>query len=311
MDYTRRDFLKTTVVGGATVASAGIAAEGCGNPVDVPPETVKIAADASGKIVLPIARVPALQRVGGAVTLDVQAPAGGAMGFMIPKGGLLMVRRGATGDSPEWIAVDSACPHLRCPLGYSAKDDAIECPCHASRFLAKPDPALPSSKVGTVTHLPAMVDIPSYPVVFDVATQTCTIDMGSCSTDAVLPAPVAGVITASLDTPALVALKMVGGFVQAQVAGNCFGLLLVRVDMNTVNVLDLKCTHQGCFVEYELTSKVSSNPDVWCRCHDSHFDLATGKVTKIATAADAKQDQGPLKKYSATLSVSTLTIQFA
>ena len=66
------------------------------------------------------------------------------------------MHRGAPGDDFEYVAMDSSCPHASCPLGYSQKDQLVECPCHGSRFHPLPALAEDGSCEIEVQHLPAL-----------------------------------------------------------------------------------------------------------------------------------------------------------
>jgi Rieske Fe-S protein len=59
---------------------------------------------------------------------------GQALGFAVPGTGVqaLLVRLAAD----RWVAFDRRCPHLGCPVLWSAADQRFDCPCHRASFAA-------------------------------------------------------------------------------------------------------------------------------------------------------------------------------
>jgi len=44
--------------------------------------------------------------------------------------------------------------------------------------------------------------------------------------------------------------------------------ILIRTDDGNYKAFTAVCTHLGCTVQYE-----ESHKDIWCACHDGHYDL--------------------------------------
>ncbi|HEX9104940.1 MAG TPA: Rieske 2Fe-2S domain-containing protein, partial [Polyangia bacterium] len=148
----RRRFLKTSAAGGALI-SIGVAPQGCGNPVS-PAPLAKVTTHATldpllsvqaatlfdnpqdatnyGTVQLLAEYYPQLAVDGGAITLELgkEITASNSRGYSVPLDNtILLIHQGTT-----YFAVQSACPHAACPLGYNSGKKLIECPCHASRF---------------------------------------------------------------------------------------------------------------------------------------------------------------------------------
>lgn len=283
------------MAGGAAVACSG-ALSGCGNPVSPAPYTLASvdmnpSSATYGKIAVPWTRYPDLLPLGGALTVQLYASASGAHPFLVPNGGILLVHRGPAGAADEFVATQSLCPHAACPLGYSTRDQLIECPCHGSRFLAAADPADPSSHVGQVVHPPARVDLTAWRAT--LSGDTVYIDLNSQIGNA-LPAVVNGqVVLALASFPALAA---VGGSMSGQPPGLADVLIVARVDAATVVALSAVCTHAACDVAF-----ASGAGDFQCPCHGSSFGLDGAVRTGPATK--------PLKSYPVTFDGQTITIQ--
>lgn len=307
MAISRRDFIQRSavVVGGVTLAG------GCGNPVDAPPLTqATVGWDPTdtksfGTVRLDLTAVADLALVGGAVTvqLDADPHPENQKPFKMPAGGaLLVVHRGQIGAVDEYIAVDSACPHASCPLGYSAASDAIECPCHSSRFRASV--AGIGTCVGEKMHGPARQDVNAYQTTL-ADLKTLLIDLkviNDCGTVR-LPAIVGGKLT--LTVAQYPPLTAVGGSIVGRPLGSASPVALVRTAANTIAALSAVCTHLGCTVAYADGSSMTNCGAVpgggfWCSCHCSKFAL-DGTVL----VGPASQ---PLKKYVTSFDGTTLTI---
>jgi cytochrome b6-f complex iron-sulfur subunit len=102
-------------------------------------------------------------------------------------------------------------------------------------------------------------------------------------------------ITLDLTKPENQSLAAVGGALALD-ANNLDpqGLLLYRLNENTVLAFSRKCPHMGCVVG-EFQGGLAA-----CPCHGSQFDT-NGKVVKGPAPS-------PLKSYSAALSGSTVTV---
>ena len=295
MQLTRRTFCGA-VAGGAAAACSG-ALGGCGNPVSPAPYTMASVDETAtsahyGQVAVPWTRFPDLMPIGGALTVKLSpTSSAGAHPFLVPDGGMLLVHRGPAGAADEFVATQSLCPHAACPLGYSAAQDRIECPCHGSRFLAGPDPADPASHVGQVVHLPARADLTAWRTT--VQGDTVYIDLMS-QLGNTLPAVANGQVVLPLAN--FPALATVGGSLSGQPPGLADVLVIARADASTVVALSAICTHAGCDVAY-----APSGNDFSCPCHGSLFGVDGAVKQGPATA--------PLKSYPVTFDGQTITIQ--
>jgi cytochrome b6-f complex iron-sulfur subunit len=301
MTLTRRTFLEGTACAAASTCAGSLLA-GCGNDVIAAPiVNAKVIDDPNdpryGQIAVIVPMYPQLDVLGGAVTLML-APlnAGVEHPFAVPDGGILLIHRAAPPAEPQFVALQSLCTHSGCPLGYSAKDQLVECPCHGSRFAAVADPEN-DVQAGQVVALPARGDLASWEVQVDNFTKTVFVDLNTSGvTKPPLPPPTGGKVTVSLaDFPALM---MVGGSAIGQPKGVADTLILIRVDQTTIATLSAVCTHRFCNVGYAAQSK-----QLLCPCHGSTFDL-TGRVTKLPATQ-------PLKSYPTTFDGQTITITIA
>ncbi len=95
------------------------------------------AAFAAQKVAIPLAKVPALAKVGGSVTVKLKGTT------------VLFIR-----DAKESIrAVNAVCTHKQCLVGYAPKKGHIACPCHGSDFTLS----------GEVLSGPATEPLQTYP----------------------------------------------------------------------------------------------------------------------------------------------------
>lgn len=296
----RRTFLKSSAAGGAIIAV------GCGNPVNAAPlvealvgsdftsvREAKInntpASTGYGTIKLLVTYYRDLDKVGGALTIHLPVDANDQnRAYQLPPGNtVLVVQRAAQ----QFAAFQSSCPHAGCPLGYSLPDDRIECPCHASRFLAADDRM---NCAGQVTHAPAQSSLTSWAVQYDTASRVLTIDLTSpraCNNT--FPPLVGNTLTLPLaDFPQL---TVAGGAVTGQPMGVADPIIVVRVDANSVAALDGRCTHRGCTVAW-----APSRRDLECPCHGSAFGTDGRVLTPPATL--------PLKTYAATLTTNAIVV---
>ena len=293
---TRRSFC-TTVAGGAAVACSGALA-GCGNPVEPAPYTMASvdenpASATYGKIAVPWTRFPDLSPIGGALTVELYPTTSSTHPFLVPTGGILLVHAGPAGAADEFVAAQSLCPHAGCPLGYSAAQQMIECPCHGSRFRAFADPADTSSYAGQLMHPPARSDLTVWKA--PLAGDTVYIDLNS-RLGSTLPAVANGQVV--LPLAMFPALATVGGSLSGQPPGLADVLVVARVDAATVVALSAVCTHAGCDVAFAPAAG-----DFACPCHGSLFALDGSVKQGPATA--------PLKSYPVTFDGQTITIQVA
>jgi Rieske Fe-S protein len=304
----RRRFLHTTAAGGALL-TLGTGAPGCGNSVMAAPLTKATVLSAAtqvnalpaatlddvpgsrgyGKVQLQVPYYVDLDRVGGAITLLLPVDAGNQeRGYALPPDNTILVVQRAAGD---FAAFQSSCPHAGCPLGYSANDELIECPCHSSRFLARDEGTICA---GAVIRTPARAGLQSWAVSFDAALALLTIDLTqplACNND--FPPLVTGTLTLPLaDFPAL---SKSGGVAVGQPLGTPDPVIVIRVDGTTVAALDARCTHRACTVGYDAEQR-----RLVCPCHGSTFAVDGTVLTAPATV--------PLKHYVAMLTGDSVVI---
>lgn len=293
----RRTFLKTSAAGGAVLA-VGIGAPGCGNDVVAAPlADVMVDDDPSspgyGTIQVTVPRYPQLDVVGGAITLRLQQldPGDQNRAYALPPDGTVLLVQHGPG---QFAALQSSCPHAGCPLGYSAHDRLVECPCHSSRFRVTADPNDKAACAGAVTHLPARSPLIAWKVTYDAAQGLVTVDLKTtlaCNND--FPPLVGTTLTLPLgDFPQL---AMTGGAAAGQPMGATDPIVVVRVDAATAVALDARCTHRGCIVAWN-----PSRQELDCPCHGSAF-ATDGRV--LAPPATT-----PLRTYAATITADSIVI---
>jgi Rieske Fe-S protein len=272
---------------------------GCGNRVQPAPFLdAAMNTDPSsqfyGQVGINVAEYPDLAPIGGAVTVRVQNVPADAT-FFVPDGGVLLVHRDASGSDYDFVAVQSLCPHQQCPLGYSASNDKVECPCHGSQFLAAPAPGDPTSYAGQVTHLPARDDLGAW---------KCTVMGARVHIDFLTPltggVAAAAVVNGTVTIPIamLPALATVGGSTVLSPTGLGDTLLLVRADAATVQTVSATCTHAACKVRYD-----AAGADLRCPCHGSTFTLDGAVTNGPATRA--------LKSYLTDFDGTTIVVHVA
>jgi len=275
MSISRRTFIK------GTLASPLLVSVGCGNAVEAAPIVDATVDDDPkspryGQIQVFLSIYPDLAAPGGAVSLQLSPLPQRPRPFIVPEHGVLLIHRGSSTDEPEFVATRADCPHLGCPLGYSARDRLIECPCHSSRFLAVSDANVPSQCAGLVTRGPARDNLTVYGVEQSGgAVYVSLMTDQSCGTSANFPSVVNGTIT--LPLALFQALAQVGGSVVGKPSGLNDKLIVARVAENTVVTLSAICTHQGC------TVALGTGADrLRCPCHGSEFSLAGQVISSPA-----------------------------
>jgi Rieske Fe-S protein len=293
---SRRNILHGAVVTGvATVAPSWSALlSGCGNPVKAAP-FVNLAVDDSatsptfGQIELSPDRYPDLAPVGGAITVEPYPLPERSRPFEVPAA-VLLIHRAAAAEPPEFVAVQSACLHAGCPLGYSASERLIECPCHASRYRAVADLSDPMSCAGQAVTLPARGVLPSWKVTRNG--DRIAIDLKSRSSCSASFPPVENQVI-RLDFARFSELMRPGGNVVGQPPGFADTLVVVRVSDTEAAALSAVCTHRGCTVAFDTGALA-------CPCHGSRFGLDGAVQVGPATL--------PLHRYSATLEVDAIVV---
>jgi cytochrome b6-f complex iron-sulfur subunit len=262
------------VVAVSGLAASGVIVVGCGRQVDAAP-FYQLSAE-NGDVVANGVVTLGLYTVDGEFRFRELDPTGAITLEMPGQPDVLLARVGAE----EYIALASACPHAGCPLGYSKQQDLIECPCHASRFLAHPSAGHP---VGTVVHPPAKAG----PTVYDVSLapdgSVLTITLGCIAMNVKINIA---------DHPSL---RIVGGTdVIAPPESSC-PLALERQDENTLTAISAVCTHAGC------TIALDGPTNNWlCPCHGSRFDMQGNVIAGPAAR--------PLAHYKVMFDGTTITI---
>ena len=296
----RRKFVQSTMAASAAVAS-GVVVVGCGNDVapapfiDAQVNDDKNAGDAYGTVKLDLARYPDLQPVGGAITVRLQKlPPDPARTFAVTEA-VLVVHLNEKNDPvnmmPAYVAMDSACPHAACPLGFSKKDQLVECPCHSSQFA--PMPSQQMACTTDVIHPPAVVGPRFYPNL-QVLPGALIIDFKGPSSKLAVSG---GKLT--LPIAQYPSLARPGGtqfFACGEIQGFPNPMVIVRKDASTFAALDATCTHQQCPVAY-----MSGPNDLECPCHGSRFGLDGGVLHGPATL--------PLTAFTASFDGTNLVIK--
>jgi len=111
----------------------------------------------------------------------------------------------------------------------------------------------------------------------------------SCSKSSVTPSQPTTGLTIDLSSPANSALKTTGGFVLSK------GIYIICTAPDTYIALSSICTHQGCTVNFNSSSKQFN-----CPCHGGMFDIS-GKVL-------VGPPTSPLPTYSVTVDGNSLTV---
>lgn len=291
MAITRRSLLGNTAAGCAAAATAGFL-QGCGFDVE-PASEVSATADSTGKFAISLEDAAPLKNVGGAVIVKVTAT--GSIAAGVPTGGVLVARV----DTSNFVATAALCTHQGCPLGYSAADGQIACPCHGSRFSAAVDTAKSSCGIGAVLRGPAVAPLRSFFTIFYENLRKVEVDLTSaplCSGQIFIPTVADNKV--ELPFANIPELGSVGGSWVGQPRGLADTLIVVRTSQTAVSALSAVCTHQGCLVDY-----AAANNNLACPCHGSTYDL-TGKVTQGPAAA-------PVRQYSASVGASSVTVNVA
>jgi Rieske Fe-S protein len=209
-----------------------------------------------GRLVIPAAQVPELDRTGGAIVLRTPCA---------PRP-VLMANTG-TG----LVAMQAICPHASCELAWVGEDLQAECPCHGSRFAGD----------GTVLNPPARTSLQAYPASRDPVSGDVRLHL--FAGDGVFPPVQDGKVVFPLAS--YPALLQTGGAVLGHPEGMAGPLLVTRPDASANPVaLSAVCTHQQCTVQ-PAPAGAPGTFTLYCPCHGSAFDL-TGKVTHDPATVD-------------------------
>jgi Rieske Fe-S protein len=285
----RRTFVQGTAAA-ATAAGSGLLQIGCAPQVQPAPY---VEAALSGGRLRVSKNYPTLKagteefnkNRGGAITIFVT----GNRPPSVPEAVLLVHRLDGVGTNLEWVAMNSACPHLGCPMGWGAAIPEgrrqpigmVLCPCHQSRFtIQSPD----QSEIGeciSVDRKPALAppqllsveNDPSKPDEFVI------ISFESMGNDVEAPFSVYPM------------LMQTGG--SAVVGSGCSGVVVVRTGPSTAEGYSATCTHLGCTVK-------ATGIDLICPCHNSRFSL-------MGQVLDGPAEQ-PLKKFIARVEADKIVV---
>ena len=300
MKITRRDLIKSGAAASAVVAS-GATVAGCGNEVS-PAPIADFEVGTLGLVSVELARYPDLDPPGrhvGALTLRLHWPDNAATFSVL----LVQWAQG------QFLASKAECPHKGCPLGFSASDVLIECPCHDSRFAVQPMKSSDGKRtwcVGDFVHGPAATGLTLFSPV--LASGFVTIDLSDAAqipgsatscTNLKRPLPTSG-NTVTLPFTVFPELMMPGGQVIGvpQVMPPMNPILVARRDATHALAIDALCTHQGCPVAFVL-----ANNDLECPCHGSTYAL-DGTVTNPPALSS-------LTPYAATVTATGITVTLA
>jgi Rieske Fe-S protein len=302
MSLTRRDLLVKSAAGCASFAAAGLMAN-CGFDVSPAPRiSVSLISDSTssrfGQIEVPYSQNPSIRLPDAAVILDFDVPAN--VSFSVPPAGVLLVHRGSSSDTPEYVAVAADCPHAGCPLSYSTSDRQIACPCHGSRFYALADSN--GHCIGGLLRGPAAAGVRAYNV-DNTDPTNLYVDLRTapmCGSSSMTPTVVNGQVV--LPFSQFPALATPGGTWIGMPQGITSGdtLIVIRVDQTTAVALSDICTHAGCMVNYH-----PENSDLECPCHGSRYALS-GAVTMIALGGSP--NQAALRSYPAVVNAQDITV---
>ena len=256
------------------VAACGVAAcaAACARRID-DPVAIEVGAPVRGLVSVEASRVPELLARGGSVLLHPAAT------DFIRRPLSVLVANTTSQGLRAWSAY---CPHAGCEVDWVDGDDAVVCPCHASRF----------SVDGAVTHPPATANLDPYAAKLSPDQQTLIVDLSGSG--GVFPAAQGGKVTFTV--PQLPALAALGGSVTGHSAGVPFPLLVLRAGPGQVLAYDARCPHLGCAVQ-------GAQKLLICPCHGSLFNL-DGSV-KLGPATR------PLSPLKATFDGTTVVVTVA
>jgi Rieske Fe-S protein len=273
MSVLRREFC--AVAAGGALAS-NLIQVGCGNDVSPAPLVEfkpGLFTVSQGVITFPdpsahtLKDFPDLAPVGGAVTLA----------YPQPTNTLVIHLPNDANGKPQYVAMQSACPHAQCPLGFNLHDMLVECPCHGSRF----------TPYGALVKRPALAAPPVFgvTVVTDPATGeavTLQINTASCPVDVTLNFS---------DYPML---QVPGGSMVIGPPVTMCSIIVIRTTTTDMVALDSTCTHAGCTVAFN-----AANNDLECPCHGSRYNLMGGVTNPPSTI--------PLRALTVTMDATQTT----
>jgi cytochrome b6-f complex iron-sulfur subunit len=203
-----------------------------------------------GVVTVPLASVPELTKLNGAVVLHPQRVAP------------VLLVTASLGPPPQYIALSALCTHEQCEVAWVPEDREAECPCHGSRFASD----------GRVVNPPAASDLQSMPAAGD---GQGNIFIQVYPGDGMFPDVKNGAVTLTLAN--YPALQQDGGVVEGRAAGYPFPLIVVRLG-GSFKALSAVCPHLGCTVRPVTGGFL-------CPCHGSQFTLS-GAVTQGPSLSD-------------------------
>jgi Rieske Fe-S protein len=285
----RRTFVQGTAAA-ATAAGTGLMQIGCTPQVQPAPYVEQALSNGVLRVSkkfqsLVMGSAEFNQNRGGAITVFVT----GDRPPQVPEAVLLVHRLDGVGTDLEWVAMNSACPHLGCPMGWGAAIPEgrrqpvgmVLCPCHQSRFTVQSPDVSETGECISVDRKPALAP-PQLLSVKDDPTDPdnfCIISFDTASGNVEAP------------FSSFPALMQTGG--AAVVGSGCGGIVVVRTGATTAEAYTATCTHLGCTVKY-------TGVDLICPCHNSRFDLM-GRVL------DGPAEQ-PLRKFAATVAADKIVV---
>jgi Rieske Fe-S protein len=289
MTLCRRTFVCGSVTCGAALAT-GLPQTGCAPVQPAPLAKAQVILDASstyyGAIPIEVARYPDLNRLGGAITIQIDRASITDLALTLPRGGVLLVQRGPQ----DFVALESSCPHSGCPLGYSPSKEEVMCPCHGSSFAISTDNG---HEPGDVLHLPARDNLTTWDV--KLVDGTVYVQLTMPNDGDRLPPVMGGTMTVPIASfPKLAAP---GGSLLGRPGGSGPMLILVRTDQDNVVCLSAICTHAACRVE------ATSLTNLDCPCHGSQYAFDGSVITGPATQ--------PLKSFPTTFDGTNAVVTIA
>ena len=122
--------------------------------------------------------------------------------------------------------------------------------------------------------------------------------LAACETDVLKSSNIA----VRFDISRAPALATIGGATKQVFAGQNgeSPVLILRMDSDEFLVLSSVCTHQGC----EVNLPGDGDPNIWCSCHGSVFDRASGSVMQGPAPAPLQRFENSYDKSTGILTVT-------